>query len=737
MYALWMLLQDEHEVIELEDDNLPPRETVTGVCGGLIVIDAMSNSVRLVHYTAQDYLRRTHQDSLSQRQLELTEISVHYLGLAEFSDGPAMSDADMADRLTRFPFLNYAANYWGVEIDEVQSENFWKPLNRFLSNQVAVSVANQVWSLPHYRYVRWSQDYPANVPVLVLASSFKLLDVLHKLVEQGHSIEGCGSDGETPLIRAARLGHAGNVAKLIRFGANVALTDVAGETAIERAASIGNSAAVKALLEGGAEANTTDHTVGWTVLMSAVASGNFETGESALSLATLSGQEPIASLLADVGAVLKLNKAGRRASIQVNRKGLQALVKRLTTFRDPDYTSVADTGLQREGNAVRNQLALIAKLEEEASASHRQQANQESQVGTIDDLVDLGVDLEEIGKGYFAKGGKVNAAVVTVQRKQHICDMPDFVVSKAVAVRHDEGQALEIIPQHFELRVQLSQQKLVLFCLVASFPLDDASTSKPIYLRFAADSLHPLHRTVYNKVNPNPQDPSCLHHVWKLLQDTKNVTCLQFQLRSGKHIQLAVPLEFNPEKIPNNTTRSIFQSAELLAAASSFSLYFRADALRKRSLREYNAAILRPLTEEVSKLYKDMLDVKRLYNGIGGKVHRVHISHGHHDGSSGTRESCSSPASAATAASCGSTLPFETVPRPPESPPPYDEYLNEGQSPRVGSDATSTAISTKSLANNLTPPEYSNTKQQHDVCQYMHDRDHYNKLFSTKKGIAI
>ncbi|KAK2006265.1 Pkinase-domain-containing protein [Colletotrichum eremochloae] len=436
MYALRMLLQDEHEVIELEDDDLPPRETVTGVCGGLIVIDAMSNSVRLVHYTAQDYLRRTHQDSLSQRQLELTEISVHYLGLAEFSDGPAMSDADMADRLTRFPFLNYAANYWGVEIDEVQSENFWKPFNRFLSNQVAVSVANQVWSLPHHRYVRWSQEYPANIPALVLASSFELPDVLHKLVEQGHSIEGCGSDGETPLIRAARLGHAGNVATLIRLGANVAAIDVAGETAIERAASIGNSAAVKALLEGGAEANTTDHTVGWTVLMSAVASGNFETvrilvesganltaetkwGESALSLATLSGQEPIASLLADAGAILKLNKAGRRASVQANRKGLQALVKRLTTFRDPDYASVADAGLQREGNAVGNQLALIAELEEEASTSHREQANQESQVGTMDDLVDLGVDLEglsykrgfirrydivkEIGKGNFAE----------------------------------------------------------------------------------------------------------------------------------------------------------------------------------------------------------------------------------------------------------------------------------------------------------------------------------------------
>ncbi|KAK2037869.1 hypothetical protein LZ31DRAFT_156567 [Colletotrichum somersetense] len=294
--------------------------------------------------------------------------------------------------------------------------------------------------------------------------------------------------------------------------------------------------------------------------------------------------------------------------------------------------------------------------------------------------------------------------------------MSDFVVSKALAVRQDEGQPPEIIPQQFELRVRLSQQKLVLFCLVASFAPDGASAPKPtIYLQFTADSLHPLHRMVYNKINPNPHDPSCLDRVWKLLQDIKNVTCLQFQLRCGRRIQLAVPLDFDPEKILDNTTRSAFQSAESLAAASSFSLYFRADALRRRSLREYNAAIRRPLTEELIKSYEDMLDVKRLYNGIGGKVHKVHISRGHRDGSPRTRESCSSPTSAATTVSCGSTLPFDTVPRPPESPPSYEEYLNEGQSPRVGSDAAATVISTKSLADNLAPPEYGDTEQGHDV----------------------
>ncbi|KAK1998260.1 hypothetical protein LX36DRAFT_656739 [Colletotrichum falcatum] len=293
--------------------------------------------------------------------------------------------------------------------------------------------------------------------------------------------------------------------------------------------------------------------------------------------------------------------------------------------------------------------------------------------------------------------------------------MPDFVVSKVIAVQQDEGLPPKIIPHQFELRVQLSQQKLVLFCLVASFAPDSSSASNPsIYLRFTGDSLHPLHRAVYNKINPNPYDPSYLNHIWDLLQDTKIVTCLQFQLRDGKLIQLAVPLDFYPEKIPNNTTRSAFQSAEALAGASSFSLYFRADALRKRSLREYNAAIRRTL-EKSSKAYEDMLDVRRLYNGIGGKVHRVYISRGHRDGSPLTRESCSSPASAATTASCGSTLPFDTVPRPPESPPSYEEYLNEGQSPRIGPDAAATSISIKNLPDSLAPPEYGYTEQWRNV----------------------
>ncbi|KDN62824.1 hypothetical protein CSUB01_10391 [Colletotrichum sublineola] len=96
-----------------------------------------------------------------------------------------------------------------------------------------------------------------------------------------------------------------------------------------------------------------------------------------------------------------------------------------------------------------------------------------------------------------------------------------------------------------------------------------------------------------------------------------------------------------------------------------------------------------------------MLDVKRLYNGHGGRVHKPR---GHRHGSPPTREGCSSPASATTA-SCGSTLAFETELRPEESLPLYAER----KLPTVRSDAAVIAISAKSPGH--VPPRYSCIKR--------------------------
>ncbi|KAI8282356.1 Ankyrin [Colletotrichum sp. SAR 10_98] len=147
MYAIHLLTRDEGpnaEAILLEDDDLPPEDIITGVCGSLIVVDSTSKTVRLVHYTAQDYLNRTFGGHLHEPRMELTRISLEYLQLLNFEDGPALSDSVMVERLANFPFLDYAAKYWGAELQALQIEEIWEPVNRFLSNDVAVSVANQL-----------------------------------------------------------------------------------------------------------------------------------------------------------------------------------------------------------------------------------------------------------------------------------------------------------------------------------------------------------------------------------------------------------------------------------------------------------------------------------------------------------------------------------------------------------------------------------------------------------------
>ncbi|OBR08080.1 Ankyrin [Colletotrichum higginsianum IMI 349063] len=253
MYAVHLRTRDEDEdedMILLEVDDLPPEDIVTGVCGSFIVVDSISKTVSLVHYTAQDYLSRTLGKHLDKTRLELARISLEYLQLLNFQEGPALSDSVMAERLANFPFLDYAARYWGADLQGLQVEDLWGSVNRFLSNAGAISVASQIWSLPRYRYAHWSNEYPKGFPGIVLAASFQIPNVLERLVGQGKDIEGRGSDKKTPLIRSARLGHEENIKALIQLGADVAATDIAGETAIDVAALAGKASLVEALIDG-------------------------------------------------------------------------------------------------------------------------------------------------------------------------------------------------------------------------------------------------------------------------------------------------------------------------------------------------------------------------------------------------------------------------------------------------------------------------------------------------------
>ncbi|KDN60928.1 hypothetical protein CSUB01_12301 [Colletotrichum sublineola] len=286
----------------------------------------------------------------------------------------------------------------------------------------------------------------------------------------------------------------------------------------------------------------------------------------------------------------------------------------------------------------------------------------------------------------------------------------DLTIPRVIAVCEDAGQPPKIIPQDFKLHIRCSPRRFILFRLVVSFT-GDASVKTMIYLQITGDYLGPLDLTVHNKTDSNAETPPNIEDICKLLKDITSVTRLQFQLRSSERIQLVVPSDFNPDKIPNNKARVIFKSAESLAAASSFSLYFQHNVLKKEMFQWYQEVISLPLTDDLRRLYGNTRDLRGLYKGRGGKVHIPRQQQHPHHGYPPSTEPCSSPAPAMTA-SYGSTLPFDAFPRLQqeyqEDPPPYDECPSEGRSTNIRQDAISPGA-------DLAPPGYGNTERRHNA----------------------
>ncbi|KAH6623387.1 hypothetical protein F5144DRAFT_359637 [Chaetomium tenue] len=367
----------------LEDDDLPDGEILTSTCGGLIKVDGESQTVRVVHYTTQEYFERSHAQNLLVAKRDLASISLAYLTLPNFSDGPCLTDKTMARRLQQYPFLDYASNYWGEDIGQLSEsdvERIWPKMNQFLSNKGSLEVACQVQHLPRIRYSYWSQEYPRRVPLLVVAAGFDMPQILKKLItEGGLDVESRGTDRVTGLNRAAACGHADNIKSLVGQGADLEARDYMEETALQKAAGKGAVDALRALIDAGADVNA--RSPDWTSLMRAVSSTNLEAvkmlvqagadstvetpwGETALTLALTNGQKAIAKFLADQGIPLPQNPAGRRASRTASRKGMFDLVQGLTA----DYGTVAAEPLQRQSTRVATALTKIQEEEEPPDA---------------------------------------------------------------------------------------------------------------------------------------------------------------------------------------------------------------------------------------------------------------------------------------------------------------------------------------------------------------------------------
>ena len=93
----------------LNVDNIPSLGTLLACCQGLVIVDKEASTIRLVHFTLQEYLR-AHPEIFSTAHSTMAETRLAYLNSPQFKDLSTSTSPDLQST----PFLEYSSLYWGV-----------------------------------------------------------------------------------------------------------------------------------------------------------------------------------------------------------------------------------------------------------------------------------------------------------------------------------------------------------------------------------------------------------------------------------------------------------------------------------------------------------------------------------------------------------------------------------------------------------------------------------------------
>lgn len=273
----------------LDTANVPHIQDLISFCAGLVTVDEESDTIRLVHYTTQEYFERIREEWSPSAQLDIASTCLRYLSFSSFKSGSCSTDKALEDRRGEYPLLDYAACHWAYHAFAAQKGLLTLARN-FLECDGLVSCAVQISAAPRFKIQGYSQHYPTGRTALHLLAWFGLNLLLEQLIYTRRSeyATSCSLEdgtGSTPLNLAVARGHTKVVELLVKEGANINARNAYHGDALQVAACNGHEDIVKLLLSKGAVVNAK--------------SGNFG---NALQAAAFRGHQQVVKLLLHEGA---------------------------------------------------------------------------------------------------------------------------------------------------------------------------------------------------------------------------------------------------------------------------------------------------------------------------------------------------------------------------------------------------------------------------------------------------
>ena len=308
--------------------NAPSTRTLLSSTLGLVTIDEQSSTVRLVHFTLQEYLA-AHPNLFITAHSMMAEICLTYLNFQSIHD--LSTSFDTIPSTT--PFLHYASCYWGIHARKDVTEGVKQLALRLLrrdAGHISADILLREESVDFLSFSdRWYGIHPdlRGFTGLHCAAYMGITEIAIAMIDMKvWDLNGRDSNGATPLIWALKSGNP-TLAKLLLEQGDVhpTISDKKGLTPLARAAQAGYQDVVEVLLQRG-NVNLDP----WD-----------EAGRTPLSYAAESGHEDIVKILLERRDVNpnSLDEDGRTPLSYAGKSGHEGIVKILLERRDVNSNS--------------------------------------------------------------------------------------------------------------------------------------------------------------------------------------------------------------------------------------------------------------------------------------------------------------------------------------------------------------------------------------------------------------
>ena len=191
-------------------ENIPSIGTLLHCCQGLVTVDKEASTVRLIHYTVQEYLC-AHPGLFNKSHSILAETCLTYLNSEQVKNFAFLSLPDYQSA----PFLKYSSRYWGTYAGRFLSDHAralaLELLDQYEDHVASVSLLEQAVIPKYARYISTDSLFSG----LHGASFFGIVELATAIINaEDCEINRQDCTGSTPLAWAVMGGHVG-VAKLL------------------------------------------------------------------------------------------------------------------------------------------------------------------------------------------------------------------------------------------------------------------------------------------------------------------------------------------------------------------------------------------------------------------------------------------------------------------------------------------------------------------------------------------